>query len=80
MSVGAARGSRVVTNAEMCTMIDSTDEWITQRTGITERRWVAESEDVETLALEAASKAIERAGLQATDIDAIIVSTVSHFQ
>lgn len=80
MSVGAARGSRVVTNDEMCTIIDSTDEWITQRTGIKERRWVAEGEDAESLGLEAATKAIERAGLHSSDIDAIIVSTVSHYQ
>ncbi|MFT3889893.1 MAG: beta-ketoacyl-ACP synthase III [Arachnia sp.] len=80
MSVGAARGSRVVSNEEMCTMIESTPEWIQQRTGITERRWVAEGEDAETLGVAAATKAIERAGLQASDIDAIIVSTVSHYQ
>lgn len=79
MSVGGARGSRVVTNDELCTMIDSTDEWITQRTGIKERRWAADGEDAETLGLEAASKAIERAGLQPSDIDAVLVSTVSHF-
>ena len=63
LSVAGARGSRVVTNEEMCTMIDSTDEWITQRTGIKERRWVAEGEDAETLGVEAGRKAIERAGL-----------------
>ena len=80
MSVGGARGSRVVTNDELCTMNDSSDEWITQRTGIRERRWVAEGEDAETLGLEAARKAISRAGLQPTDIDAIIVSTISHFR
>lgn len=80
MSVGGARGSRVVTNDELCTMIDSSDEWITQRTGIRERRWVAEGEDAETLGLAAARKAISRAGLQPTDIDAIIVSTISHFR
>ncbi|MDF1490321.1 beta-ketoacyl-ACP synthase III [Tessaracoccus caeni] len=79
MSVGGARGSRVVTNEEMCTMIDSTPEWIEQRTGITERRWVAEGEDAESLGVEAATKAIERAGLQLSDIDTIIVSTVSHY-
>lgn len=80
MSVGAARGSRVVTNEEMCTIIDSTDEWITQRTGIKERRWAADHEDAESLALEAATKAISRAGLEPGQVDAIIVSTVSHFQ
>ena len=80
LSVAGTRGSRVVTHEEMCTMIDSTPEWIEQRTGITERRWVADGEDAETLGVDAASKAIERAGLQRSDIDAIIVSTVSHFQ
>ena len=80
LSVAGARGSRVVTNEEMCTMIDSTPEWIQQRTGITERHWVADGEDAETLGVEAATKAIERAGLQPSDIDAIIVSTVSHYQ
>lgn len=79
MSVGAARGSRVVTNEEMCTMIDSTPEWIQQRTGITERRWVADGESALSLATEAAGKAIERSGLQPSDIDAIIISTVSHY-
>lgn len=80
LSVAGARGSRVVTNEEMCTIIDSTDEWITQRTGIKERHWVADGEDAETLGVAAATKAIERAGLQPSDIDAILVSTVSHFR
>ena len=79
LSVGGARGSRVVSNEEMCTMIDSTDEWITQRTGIKERRWVTDGEDVLTLAVDASKKAIERSGLDASAIDAVIVSTVSHF-
>lgn len=79
MSVGGARGSRVVDNAEMCTMIESSDEWIQQRTGIKERRWAAEGEDAITLGTAAAAKAIERSGLQPKDIDAILVSTVSHF-
>lgn len=80
MSVGGARGSRVVDNAEMCTMIDSTDEWITQRTGIKERRWATEEETATSLSVDAARKAIERAGLGLDDIDAVVVSTVSHFQ
>ena len=80
MSVGGARGSRVVDNEEMCTMIDSTDEWITQRTGIKERRWATEDETATSLSVAAARKAIERAGLELADIDAVVVSTVSHFQ
>lgn len=76
--IGAAIPSRVVDNAEMCTYIDSSDEWIQQRTGIVERRWVAEGENVETLSLDAARQAIEHAGLTPADIDAVIISTVSH--
>ena len=79
LSIAAAIPSRVVDNAEMCTYIDSSDEWIQQRTGIVERRWVAEGEDAESLSLDCGSKAIERAGLTASDIDAVIISTVSQY-
>ena len=76
--IGSAIPSRVVDNHEMTTYIETSDEWIQQRTGIIERRWVGEGETVESLTLEAARKAMERAGVEATDIDAVIVSTVSH--
>ena len=76
--IGASLPSRVVDNTEMCTYIDSTDEWIQQRTGIRERRWVAEGETVESMSLDAAHKALAHAGLQPSDIDAVIVSTVTH--
>lgn len=79
MSIGGARPSRVVTNEEMCTMIDSTPEWIEQRTGITQRRWVGEGEDALTLAETASTKALDRAGVAAAEIDTLIVSTVSHY-
>lgn len=79
LGIGGARAGRVVTNEEMCTMIDSTPEWIEQRTGIVERRWVAEGESALTLAEEAARKAIDRAGVDASQIDTLIVSTVSHY-
>jgi len=80
MSVGGARGSRVVDNAEICTMIDSTDEWIRQRTGIVERRWADENETPLTLAVEASRKAIERAGITPDQVGAVICSTISHFK
>lgn len=80
MGVGGHRGERVVTNAEMCTMIDSTDEWIQQRTGIVERRWAAEGETPLSMALDACGKALERAGIGADQVDAVIVSTVSHLK
>ena len=72
LSTGSVRGSRVVTNEEMCTMIDSTPEWIEQRTGITERRWGTESETVLSMGTEAARTALERSGLETSQIDAII--------
>lgn len=79
LSIGAAVPSRVVDNAEMCTYIDSSDEWIQQRTGIRERRWVAQDESVESMALDASRQAIERAGIDPAQIGAVIVSTVSYF-
>ncbi|MFT4218051.1 MAG: beta-ketoacyl-ACP synthase III [Micropruina sp.] len=79
LSVASFVPSRVVDNAEMCTWIDSSDEWIQQRTGIAERRWVGEGEDVESMALAAARTAIERSGVAADQIGAVIVATVSYF-
>lgn len=80
MSVAGVRGNRVVDNAEMCTMIDSSDEWIRQRTGIAERRWATEDQTPLSMSLGAGAKAIERAGLTPADIDAVIISTVSHYK
>ncbi len=79
LSVASHVPGRVVDNAEMCTWIDSSDEWIQQRTGIIERRWVADGEDVMSMALSAARTALERAGLNGSDLGAVIVSTVSYF-
>ena len=77
-SVGAYRPRRVVTNAEVCELIDSSDEWIRERSGITERRWAGEGESVVFMAAEAAKVAIERAGISASDIGLIMLGTVSH--
>lgn len=79
LSIASALPSRVVDNAEMCTYIESSDEWIQQRTGIVERRWLGEGETALSLAVDASTKAIERAGLEASDIDAVVVPTVSQF-
>lgn len=78
MGIGSYRPARVVDNAEMCTIIDSSDEWIVQRTGISERRWAAEHETVQFMSVQAARMAIERAGLSGADIDCVIVATVTH--
>ncbi len=78
LSVGSALPSRVLDNEYMVQFIDSSDEWIQQRTGIQERRWLADGESLESLCLAASRQAIERAGLQPTDVDALLLATVSH--
>lgn len=77
MGVGGYRGSRVVDNAEMCTMIESSDEWIQQRTGIAERRWATDEETPLSMTTAASRKAIERSGVSADQIDAVVVATLS---
>ncbi|MBK9698241.1 MAG: ketoacyl-ACP synthase III [Propionibacteriaceae bacterium] len=79
LSVGAATPSRVIDNEYLLQYIDSSDEWITQRTGIRERRWIGEDEDIKTLSLTAGRQAIERAGVDVAEIDAVILSTISHY-
>ena len=73
--VGACLPQRVVTNAELATRVDTTDEWIQQRTGIRQRYIAGEGETTSTLGAEAARRALARAGLAATDIDLIVVGT-----
>lgn len=79
LSVGSATPSRVIDNEFLLQYIDSSDEWITQRTGIKERRWVGEGETIETLCLDASRQAIERSGIEPTRIGAVILSTISHY-
>ncbi|SDQ04264.1 beta-ketoacyl-ACP synthase III [Quadrisphaera sp. DSM 44207] len=78
LGVGAYRPERVVTNEEVCQHIDSSDEWIRQRTGIETRRWADPETTVVDMSEVAAAEAVERAGLAPSDIDAVIVATVSH--
>jgi 3-oxoacyl-[acyl-carrier-protein] synthase III len=76
--VGAYRPSRVVTNAEIVQHIDSTDEWIRERSGIVERRWAADDETVTDMAVQAAGKALAHAGIAPEQVGAVIVATVTH--
>ena len=78
LGIGGYRPRRVVDNAEICTLIDSTDEWIQTRSGIRERRWAGPDETVEMMSVAAARKAAERAGIDVGQIDTVIVSTVTH--
>lgn len=67
--------SRVVTNDDWAVLVDTTDEWITQRTGIKRRRFAADEETTMTMAVEASQVAIKDAGMVAADIDEIILAT-----
>ena len=78
LAIGAERGELVVTNDDIAGPIDSSDEWIRQRTGIITRRRAAEGTDVLDLAEAAANKALDAAGLVGADIDAVIISTITH--
>lgn len=79
MAVGGYRPRRSVTNAEICTMIDSTDEWIQTRSGIKERRWASPDETIQLMAVAAGRQALSKIGLAPGQIDAVIISTVTHF-
>lgn len=78
-AVGGYRPRRSVTNAEICTMIDSSDEWIQTRSGIKERRWASADETVQAMAVAAGRAALARTELAPGQIDVVIVSTVTHF-
>ncbi len=76
-SIGAYAPEKILTNDDLTKMVDTTDEWITKRTGIKERRIAAENETTSDMAVKAAEKAIERSGLKKSDIDMIVVATIS---
>ncbi|MEI8144652.1 MAG: beta-ketoacyl-ACP synthase III [Alphaproteobacteria bacterium] len=73
--VGSALPARILTNAELSASVDTSDEWIVQRTGIRQRHIAAEGQTTGDLGLAAAKAALAHAGLEATDIDLIIVAT-----
>ncbi|AKH82212.1 3-oxoacyl-ACP synthase [Streptomyces sp. CNQ-509] len=79
MGVGGYRPTRVVPNEEILQYIDSSDEWIRSRSGITARHWAGPDETVAQMSVEAAGKALAAAGVTAEQVDAVIISTVSHF-
>lgn len=68
---------RVITNAEMADLVDTSDEWITARTGIRQRHVAADGETTSDLAVAAAEKAMAAAGVGAEDIDLIVVATAT---
>ncbi len=78
LGLGAYRPSRVVANADLVEAIDSSDEWIQQRSGIKSRRFAEPDETVQMMSVAASRVAIERAGLDTAQIDGVVVATISH--
>ena len=75
--VGSFVPKNIYTNVDLEKMMDTTDDWIQQRTGIVQRHWVDENTSTSDLALEASLKAIESAKIKKEDIDMIIFATLS---
>lgn len=76
-SIGAYLPARIVTNDELSKTVDTSDEWIVQRTGIRQRHIAAEGENTSDLATAAGRRALENAGITPDDIDLIIVATTT---
>ncbi|PZP84986.1 MAG: 3-oxoacyl-ACP synthase [Azospirillum brasilense] len=74
-ATGSYLPQKRLTNADLATMVDTNDEWIRERTGITVRHIAADDQSTSHLALEAAKAALANAGLSAADIDGIVVGT-----
>ena len=77
-SLGAARGDLTVTNDEIAGPINSSDEWITQRTGIITRKRASKDRSLMDMAVEASNEAIKKAGIAPSEIEAVIFSTITH--
>ncbi|MFQ5882694.1 MAG: beta-ketoacyl-ACP synthase III [Candidatus Methylomirabilales bacterium] len=77
IGTGSAVPTRVLGNADLERLVETSDEWITSRTGISERRVCSEGEDTATLAEAAALQALEAASLDPIDLDVILVATVT---
>ena len=76
-ALGAARGNQVVTNNEIAGPIDSSDEWIRQRTGVATRTRAAEDQSMMDLAVAASKEAIAKSGVDPNEIGAVILATIS---
>ena len=77
-SLGAARGDLTVTNDDIAGPIDSSDEWIRRRTGIVTRRRASRDLSLMDMAVAASKEAIEKAGIEPSEIGAVLFSTITH--
>lgn len=80
LGISGVRGDRVVPNDDIVGPIDSSDEWIRQRTGIVERRRATEEQTIAAMTEEAARKALEVADIDGSQLGAVIVATVTHME
>jgi len=76
-SIGAYVPEKILTNDDLSKMVDTSDEWITKRTGIKERHIAAENEFTSDLGVKAAQKALDRSGVALEDIDLVVTATIS---
>jgi len=76
-SIGAYVPEKILTNEDLTKMVDTTDEWITKRTGIKERHIAADSEFTSDLGFKAAQIALQRSGIEKSEIDMVITATIS---
>jgi len=77
IAIGSAVPEKVLTNADLEKIVDTSDEWIRTMTGVVERRIASDGEATSDFAVKASRVALERAGLEPTDIDLIIVATIT---
>ena len=77
LGIGAYRPKRIVSNDEVCQVLDSTDEWIYDRTGIRNRRWISGDETAKSMAVAAAERALRSSGVDKSKIGAVILATGS---
>jgi len=77
LATGSYVPEKILTNSDLEKMVDTSDQWITERTGIKERRIIGKNQNLSDLAFEASKKAIEKSKISINDIDIIIVATIS---
>ncbi|MGW2662179.1 beta-ketoacyl-ACP synthase 3 [Nocardia tengchongensis] len=77
LGIGAYRPQRVVSNAEVCEVLDSTPEWIFERTGIHNRRWISGDETLRSMAVAAGERALKNTGIDRSKIGALILASSS---
>src|ERR1700759_5205997 len=77
IGTGSYLPEKILTNEDLSKLVDTSDEWITSRTGIKERRVAAKDEQTSDMGAKAALQAIKQAGIAPTDIDLILVATAT---